>query len=115
MSPSYPRKKCKESKPELSVEESQENNCRFLETFDLGIDRNGADRGPAQHKGNNDGIGRVRPPAHAMVAEHSAEDELDIKNKDRKQGQGKETGAATIKLNSRGFFHPPLSSEYCDG
>ena len=114
MSPGYPRKKRKEPKAELSDEESEEHNCRFLDSFDLGIDRNGADRGPGQHKGNNDGIGRVRPPAHAMVAEHSAEDELDIKNKDRKQGQGKETGAATIKLNSRGFFHPSLSSEYSD-
>src|ERR1700722_1286688 len=77
--------------------------------------RNRADGGPCQHERYDRGIRHVRPPAHAVMAKHPAQDELHVEYEDGEQSEREQAGMARIELDARLFLHPLASSEKCDG
>ncbi len=53
----------------------------------------------------------VRPPAHAVMAEHGAENQLHIEHKNRKQSQSEKSGAALVEFRARLLFNPAAAGE----
>jgi len=113
-SPSDASEKCCEAEAELGNHKRQHEDRGTADGFDLGIDGEGADGGPAEDEANDDSVDDVRPPAQAMMAEHSAEKKLYVQHEDGEQGEGEQGGTALIEVDAGLLFHPFAASQHCD-
>ncbi len=111
-SPGDAGQECGKTKTKLRDYQRDHEDCRSANGFDLRIGRQRPDSSPSQYERNNNGMHNMRPPAHAVMAEHGSKKELDIKDEDRQQRQGEEAGAALIEFDARLLLNPFLASEY---
>ena len=85
--PLHAGKKCQETETQLHDHQKKDRNRRPPDSFDFRILREGANGRPSKNQGYQRSIEDVRQPAHAVMAKHGAEKELQIDCEDRKQRQ----------------------------
>ncbi len=101
-------KKGGEAQAQLGDHERKHQNGGTADGFNIRVDSQGANRCPGENERDYHRVQDVRPPTQAVVAEHGAENQLDIENKDGEKSQSEETGAAMVEFDTRLFFHPLL-------
>ena len=115
MSPRHPRQEGGKAQAELRDQQREHQNRRAPHGFDPASIRDRARTAvQASTNGDDHGIDHVRPPAHAVMAEHRSQNQLHIQHEDRKQGQREQTGAPRVEFHSRDFFDPAASGEESD-
>ena len=106
----------KAAKPRQScvIRSASKSNGRFTDSFDLRVHRQSSNAVQVNTTATIGRVHNVRPPTHAMMTEHSSQDELNIKYEDRQQGQSEEAWAAGCRPPREELLQPILSREKGD-
>src|SRR5262249_27835256 len=69
------------------------------------------DGSPSQNERHEDGVAHILPPTHAVMAEHAAENQLDVQNENGEQGQSTQARTARVSFNVRLLLDPHTAGE----